>query len=111
MVNHQILLRKLRLYNFSENSIGWFESYLKDRSQYVIVESRLSDPMSVGDACIPQGSLLGPLCCIIFYNYFPSIRKTGCSVIYVDDDTDSVRVPNVPTLLNKIHHEANLSTG
>ena len=111
VVNHQILLRKLRLYNFSENSIGWFESYLKDRSQYVIVESRLSDPMSVGDAGVPQGSLLGPLCFIIFYNDFPSIRQTGSSVVYADDDTDTVRAPNVPTLLDKIQHEANLSTG
>ena len=111
MVNHQILLSKLRLYNFSENSVGWFESYLKDRFQYVIVESRLSDPMSVGDAGVPQGSLLGPLCFIIFYNDFPSIRETGSSVIYADDDTDTVRAPNVPTLLDKIQHEANLSTG
>ena len=31
IVDHKILLNKLRSYNFSESSVLWFESYLKDR--------------------------------------------------------------------------------
>ena len=61
VVDHQILLHKLRLYNFSPNTISWIKSYLEDRRQIVTVESRLSDPKSVGEHGVPQGSLLGPI--------------------------------------------------
>ena len=58
MVNHKILLDKLHLYNFSPETGEWFKSYLADRSQYVMVDSRLSDPLQVGDQGVPQGSRL-----------------------------------------------------
>jgi hypothetical protein len=81
VVSHPILLKKLQLYNFSPETIQWFESYLSNRSQYVMVESRLSDPLQVGDQGVPQGSLLGPLCFIMFYNDFPAARQVGESVL------------------------------
>ena len=34
-VPHTILLEKLKLYGFSEDTINWFRSYLPGRSQYV----------------------------------------------------------------------------
>ena len=67
-MSHDILLEKLEL-------------YLENRKQYVMVESRLSDPLSVGPQGVPQGSLLSPLCFIIFYNDFPAVRGEGHSVM------------------------------
>ena len=49
VVDHMILLDKLRLYNFSETSVAWFKSYLENRKQVVLVESRLSDLKDVGE--------------------------------------------------------------
>ena len=77
VVNHGILVEKLDLYNFSLATCAWFRSYLFNRSQYVMVESRLSDPLPVGDQGVPQGSLLDPLCFMIFFNVFPAVRETG----------------------------------
>ena len=110
VVNHRILLEKLELYNFSPSTLQWFKSYLEDRTQYVLVESKLSDPLKVGTQGVPQGSLLGPLCFIIFYNDFPAVRDDGSSVLYADDDTDNVSDADPIALVTKIQKEADLST-
>ena len=109
VVNHKILLDKLELYNFSPSSIQWFKSYLEDRTQYVMVEARLSDPLKVGDQGVPQGSLLGPLCFMMFYNDFPAVRNEGESILYADDDTDNVRDKDPKNLVTKIQKEADRS--
>ena len=43
-INHDILLEKLSLMNFSEEIICWFRSYLSNRTFLVNVESMFSDP-------------------------------------------------------------------
>ena len=110
LVDHLLLLQKLKLYNFSEESIAWFSSYLGDRSQVVQVESKQSQSCNLGDHGVPQGSILGGLIFIIFSNDFPACNKIGESVMYVDDDTDVVH-DNEPVLLHeKIQHVANESS-
>ena len=60
VVDHSILLDKLKLYGFDTNSLNWMENYLSGRTQAVYIDGTLSPflPVSVG---VPQGSILGPL--------------------------------------------------
>ena len=53
VVNHEILLDKLKLYNFSPKTIAWFRSYLEGRKQVVVVESKTSDPKEIGNQRTP----------------------------------------------------------
>ena len=57
------------------------------RKKSICQYSNLSDPLKVGDQGAAQGSLLGLLCFIIFYNDFPAVRDTGSIVLYADDNS------------------------
>lgn len=59
-IDCNILLRKLAKYGVSERAIGWFASYLRDRSQVVKIGDVTSTPLGV-PLEVPQGSILGPL--------------------------------------------------
>ena len=109
LLDHKILLKKLARYNFDENSINWFGSYLSKRSQSVQIEAKQSSTEDLGDHAAPQGSILGGLLFIINENDFPACRLEGESVVFVDDDTDVVSDTDPKELLQKIQHEADLS--
>ena len=104
MVDHPILLEKLRLFGLEEPVVQWFQSYLSGRSQSVLIDGCLSPPLDIYCG-VPQGSILGPLLYIMFTNEIPDLAHNhpvaykvpdncssscGSSVCYVDDATYSV---------------------
>ena len=106
LLDHSIFLEKLKAYNFDDNSVLWFKSYLSGRSQIVQVESKLSKKQSVGDHAAPQGSILAGLIFIIYSNDFPLNSVHGESVVYVDDNTDIVSSAQPSTLQSKLQMKA-----
>ena len=103
---HQTLEKKLKLYNFSSNAIDWLISYLGNRTQVVVVEAKASQPLQGGDHAVPQGSVLGGLLHLINSNDFPACHEVGESVVYVDDDSDTVHAKDPAELRNLIEKEA-----
>ena len=99
---HQGLKDKLKLYNFSESSIQWLQSYLGGRTQVVQVESRTSCELHCGDSAVPQGSVLGGLLHVINSNDFPACHEEGEAVVDVGDDSDFVRDKDINNLIEKI---------
>ena len=106
LVDHQILLEKLKAYNFDESAVHWFQSYLSNRSQLVQVESKQSELCQLDDHAVPQGSILGGLMFIIFSNDFPASTTEGESVMFVDDDSEVVQDSDPEALQRKIQIEA-----
>ena len=70
IVDHSLLLEKLRLYSFNQESFSWLNSYLSNRSQCVLIGTAVSGFLAVPTG-VPQGSILGPLLYTIFTNELP----------------------------------------
>ncbi len=69
LIDHDILLHKLKLYKCSDHTIRWFTSYLKGRSQYTRHKGKSSAELNVKTG-VPQGSIIGPLLFIFFIIIF-----------------------------------------
>ena len=85
LVNHNLLLEKLKLMGFSNEVIKWFESYLENRSQVVYVDGKLSGVKKVKIG-VPQGTVLGALLYILFTNDIPEVVHGYCTDC-IEDNT------------------------
>src|SRR5436190_23191810 len=84
MVNHEILLEKLRILGFSDIALSWMGSYLSGRRQCVTHNNNTSEwkPVTCG---VPQGSILGPLLFTIYVNDISKVLKYTNFHCYTDD--------------------------
>ena len=62
---HRGLLHKLHSVGISDHILKWFENYLSDRQQLVVINGKTSSYLKV-PAGVPQGSILRPLLFLIY---------------------------------------------
>ncbi len=87
VVDTDILLKKLSVYQFYKNTIDWLKSYLQNRERCVQFKGKISDTKPVTHG-VPQGggSILGPLLFVVFLNDL-QLHVDSSLDMYADDST------------------------
>ena len=89
-VDHNILLRKPSHYKIRDKANWWFSLYLSNRNQFVTTGFQYG---------VLQGSVLGPLLCLIYINGLHNAIKFSHS-FHVADDTCLLNIQNTISKIN-----------
>ena len=81
---HKGLLYKLERSGISSSLLLWFENYLSNRTQCVVLSGSSSSTVPIM-AGVPQGSILGPLLFIVYINDI--VSEIGSAIRLFADDT------------------------
>ena len=100
-IDHEVLLKKMKVLGFSDKVIEWFKSYLSNRKFKVKVNKTFSDDGEI--VCgVPQGSILGPLLFLLYINDMP--QALSCDLLlYADDSCLVFQHKNVKEIEKKIN--------
>ena len=98
---HQGILYKLLKIGIPGNLLNWFENYLDNHQQRVIINGKNWSQILAG---VPQGSVLGPLLLLIYINNICDGIDSEIK-LFADDTTVYVTVDNPNTAAEQLNYD------
>lgn len=86
LIDHAILLDKLKTYGVENGELALFSSYLKGRNQFVNIGDSNSTTKVITHG-VPHGNVLGPILFLFFINDLPRVIMNCVTDIYAEDTT------------------------
>ena len=105
-LSKDIFCKKLEVYGFDKTSVKWFNSYLSERSQRVMIGSSISAPVSLNVGC-PQGAILSPTCFLILISDIEEWANHAQLCGYADDTSATVTDEDISVLQEKCEESVN----
>lgn len=103
-IDHHILLQKLHYYGVRGNAFNWFNNYLTNRTQYVVINGVKSSIQS-NNCGVPQGSVLGPLLFLIYINDIVNSSNLVRFSLFADDTCVTMANKSIAHLIKSINAE------
>lgn len=108
MVDHSLLLAKLKHYGINGPFLEMITCFLRNRSQVTSVRDTKSDTLSLADKAVPQGSIMGNNLFLILINDLTVASPDADYVMFADDGCLIVSAENLSDLnikMNKVVNE------
>ena len=102
-IGHAQLLNKLSAYGVRGKELQWFASYLFQRTQ-VVALGHINSESECVNCGVPQGSILGPLLFITFFNDLVDILDSKV-IMYADDTVIYCASDDVNVVENVLNSE------
>jgi ribonuclease P/MRP protein subunit RPP40 len=87
-----------------ENVLSWFDSYLSNRFQKVNFRGSYSKCLKVNNG-VPQGTTLGPLLFLLYYNDVVNCVKHCHCKLFADDTMLFISGTNIEDMINKLNED------
>ena len=102
---HKGLLAKLKSVGITDSLLNWFQNYLRDRKQRVVLPGGLSEWENIS-AGVPQGSILGPLLFLVYINDI--VQEINSTIrLFADDTSLYIIVESPEEAANTLNQDLN----
>ena len=91
-------------YGIRGNILKWFDSYLTNRSLFIMYDNIQSETRSI-KCGVHQGSILGPLLFIVYMNDICNVSELLYTIMYADETSFIMSGNDLEILIQSVNWE------